>query len=279
MRGLIVWLPSPGHSGGKTRKSRLNRLCVGVIFARKTDALVDFGCFVMDESLKARDLEKKLAARRAAEMVKDGQLVGLGTGSTAIIAIMEIGKRVLAEGLKIRAVATSAASHMLGVQMDIPMIDLNDAGRLDITIDGADEINPRFSMIKGGGGALVREKLVAFSSDAEIIVVDSSKRVSTLGEARPLPVEVLKFAWRYAARRLQDLGCTPHLRQAQSQPFESDNGNYILDCDFGRIDDPADLETTIKLIPGVVESGLFIRLASTLIVGIGEAVQVIDCKN
>jgi ribose 5-phosphate isomerase A len=229
----------------------------------------------MSKESSATDLEKAAAARRAAEMVRDGQLVGLGTGSTATIAIRELGRRVK-EGLKIEGVATSTAIEALAASLSIPLVNFNEISKLDITIDGADEIDSKFNMIKGGGGALIREKLVAIASEKEIIIVDSSKRVARLGDARVLPVEVLRFGWSLAERALTKLGCTCVLRRAGDQVFLSDNGNYILDCNFGGIDDPAGLEKTIKLIPAVVESGLFINLASTLIVGSGQSVQVID---
>jgi ribose 5-phosphate isomerase A len=226
----------------------------------------------------SKDIEKANAARRAVEMVRDGQLVGLGTGSTAILAINELGKRV-SEGLRIRGVATSVGTHHQATQLGIPMIDLNDASSIDLTIDGADQIDPAFNMIKGGGGALVREKLVAIRSITEVIVVDSSKQVERLGTPWPLPVEVLKFAWRHTASSVAALGSTPTLRQRPDGPFESDNGNYILDCDFGLIQDAPYLERTIKLIPGVVECGLFIGLAAVLIVGSPDGANVIQCRS
>ena len=234
----------------------------------------------MSETQPTRDLEKANAARRAVEMVADGQLVGLGTGTTSLIAIRELGRRV-AEGLKIRGVATSVATYRLATELGIRMIDLNDVNdgeTIDLTIDGADQIDPQFNMIKGGGGALVREKLVAISSKQEIIIVDRSKQVPMLGDACALPVEVLKFSWRFAARSLASLGGAPRLRETAAGPFESDNGNYVLDCDFGAIDDPPYLERAIKLIPGVVEGGLFIGIATTLIVGTPDGAQVIQCK-
>ncbi|HEY6330491.1 MAG TPA: ribose-5-phosphate isomerase RpiA [Blastocatellia bacterium] len=230
----------------------------------------------MSNDKSSKDIEKANAARRAVEMVRDGQVVGLGTGSTAIMAINELGKRVAA-GLKIRGVATSVATHRLAVQLGIPMIDLDAVGATDITIDGADQIDPAFDMIKGGGGALVREKLVAIRSMSEVIVIDSSKQVKHLGAPWSLPVEVLKFAWRHTASSLGALGSAPTLRKGPDGPFESDNGNYILDCEFGVIDEAPYLERTIKLIPGVVECGLFIRLAAVLVVGIADGAKVIQC--
>lgn len=210
---------------------------------------------------------KRIAAERAViDFVRDGQVIGLGTGSTAAFALEKLGQLV-AEGLKIRGVPTSRQTELRAMELGIPLIEFNEVERIDVTIDGADEIDPEFNMIKGGGGALTREKLVAMASEREVIVVDSSKRVSRLGQSRPVPVEVLPFGWRLAARSLGQLGCSPKLRQQAGAPFLTDNGNYILDCDFGPISDPAELERRLKLLPAVVECGLFIGLAHTLIIG------------
>ncbi|MGH9826476.1 MAG: ribose-5-phosphate isomerase RpiA, partial [Blastocatellia bacterium] len=220
-----------------------------------------------------RDAQKQEAGERAAEFVQDGNLVGLGTGSTAAFAIRALGRRVL-EGLKIRGVPTSKASQSLAEQLGIPLVDLNEYCRLDVSIDGADEIDPAFDMIKGGGGALIREKLVALASDREIIIVDELKLVPRLGQSHPVPVEVLTFGWCLAKRALTDMNGNPRLRMTGDVPFVSDNGNYIFDCEFGPIGDPPFLEKEIKQIPGVVDSGLFIGLADTLIVGSENGVLV-----
>jgi len=220
-----------------------------------------------------RSAHKALAAHRAVGFVRDGHVVGLGTGSTAAFAIKELGLLV-AQGLRIRGVPTSRASKSLAEECGIPLVDINETCRVDVTIDGADEIDPSFNMIKGGGGALFREKLVAIASDLEIIIVDPPKLVSVLGQTVPVPVEVLKFGWCLTDRRLRGLGCIPRLRQQDGQPYESDNGNYILDCQFQLIPDPDTLEKAIKAVPGVVESGLFIGLAHRLIIGSNEGVEV-----
>jgi len=227
------------------------------------------------EQERIRTANKAVAARRAVEFVRDGQIVGLGTGSTTAFAIKELGFLVR-EGLMIRGVPTSKATELLADQCGIPLVDLNESCRIDVTIDGADEIDPRFNMVKGGGGALFREKLVAIASDLEIIIVDPPKLVQTLGQTMPVPVEVLKFGWCLPERRLRELGCTPTVRQKAGQPYESDNGNYILDCWFGPISDPAYLDQAIKQIPGVVESGIFIGLADRLIIGSDHGVEVRD---
>jgi ribose 5-phosphate isomerase A len=219
------------------------------------------------------DLAKSRAAERAIQFVESGQVVGLGTGSTAALAIQGLG-RLVKQGLTITGVPTSTRSERIARELGIPLVTLNDCLRLDITIDGADQIDDRFDMIKGGGGALIREKLVAIASDREIIVVDESKLVSRLGVSVPLPVEVLQFAWRLSSRLLAELGCVPKLRESAGLPFESDNGNYILDCDFGAITDPRSLEASIRQVPGVVESGLFVGLAQTVVIGSESGVEV-----
>lgn len=220
-----------------------------------------------------RDELKKRAGERAVDFVEDGNCVGLGTGSTTLFAIQEIGKRVK-EGLKITGVPTSKRSEQLALDLGIPLTDLNSVDHLDVVIDGADEIDPAFNMIKGGGGALTREKLVALSAIRRVFVVDPPKLVNKLGGIYPLPIEVLPFAWKLSARLLEELGCTLQLRESEGKAYETDNGNYILDCRFGLIDDAPEMERKIKLLPGVVESGLFIGIAQTLIIGFEEGVEV-----
>jgi ribose 5-phosphate isomerase A len=219
------------------------------------------------------DAGKSRAADRAVQFVQNGQIVGLGTGSTAAFAIRGLG-RLVKEGLRITGVPTSTRSEQLAREVGIPIVDLNQCSRIDITIDGADQIDDRFDMIKGGGGALAREKLVAIASDREVVVVDRSKLVTQLGGSVPLPVEVLPFGWRLASRFLQELGGVPRLRQSSGVPLETDNGNYILDCDFGAITDAGLLEKSIRRVPGVVESGLFIGLADTVVIGSESGVEI-----
>ena len=223
--------------------------------------------------MKDLDKPKQQAAERALELVRDGQVIGLGTGSTSKFAIEGLG-RLVREGLSIKGVPTSIATERMSRDLGIPLVDLNDAGVIDITLDGADEVDPNFNMIKGGGGALTREKLVALASVKRVILVDESKLVSKLGQTRLLPVEVLPFASTMSARLLTGLGCVAHLRRHGQAPFVTDNGNHILDCAFGLIDDPADLEKRIKLVPGVIESGLFVGIAQTLIIGFDDRVEI-----
>ena len=220
-----------------------------------------------------KDQAKQRAAERAIEQVRDGQVVGLGTGSTAKFAIEGLGRRVR-EGLSIRGVPTSIASGRMAAELGIPLVALNDAGVIDVTFDGADEVDPDFNMIKGGGGALTREKLVALASKKRVILVDESKLVSKLGETRPLPVEVLPFAWTLSARLLKEMDCIPSLREETGRPFITDNGNHILDCACGAIEDPPAMEKRIKLLPGVVECGLFIGIADILVIGFDERIEI-----
>ena len=219
------------------------------------------------------DKSKQRAAERALEFVRDGQVIGLGTGSTAKFAIEGLG-RLVREGLSIKGVPTSIATARLATELGIPLVGLNEAGVIDITLDGADEVDPNFNMIKGGGGALTREKLVALASVKRVILVDETKLVPKLGQSRQLPVEVLPFASAFSARLLIELGCVTNLRSHAGETFVTDNGNHILDCSFGPIEDPADLEKRIKLLPGVVESGLFIAIADLLVIGFDDRVEV-----
>jgi ribose 5-phosphate isomerase A len=216
---------------------------------------------------------KKRAAERAIEFVEDGQIVGLGTGSTTRFAIEGLARRVAA-GLKITGIATSIDTERMAKSLGITLADLNEIGGIDITIDGADSVDARFNMIKGGGGALTREKLVALASKRRIIIVDDSKLVEHLGVTWAVPVEVLPFAWRLTETYISSLGCRLRLREKEGKPFETDNGNYILDCKFEAIPDPEDLEPKIKLVPGVVENGLFIGIADVLVVGYEDHVEL-----
>ena len=212
---------------------------------------------------------KEAAGSRAADHVADGMVVGLGTGSTAEYAIRTLGRRV-AQGLRIRAVATSEASARLARELNIEVLDLEGGLAVDLTIDGADEVDPGLDLVKGLGGALLREKIVARSSKQLIIIVDSSKMVPRLGTRSPLPVEVVPFAWSLVRHHLAEEGLRAELRPdaGTGGPYETDNGNLILDCHFPHgIDDPVHTESWINSLPGVVENGLFIDLADRVIVG------------
>ena len=208
---------------------------------------------------------KRMAAEKAVEYVRDGMTVGLGTGSTAYWAIRKIGERVK-EGLTIKAAATSVSSEKLARELGIPLIPFAEIEAIDLTIDGADEVDGDWNLIKGGGGALLREKIVAAASKTFIVVVDESKPVSRLG-AFPLPVELVPFGHEMTLRKLRALGCEPAIRTVDGKRFVTDNGNYIADCRFGRIDRPDALHIAINMIPGVVDNGLFVRMATRVIVG------------
>ncbi len=208
---------------------------------------------------------KEVSGTYAANLVQEGMAVGLGTGSTAKFAILRLGERVK-EGLNIVAIPTSEASAQLAKELGIKLVSFGEVTHLDITIDGADEIDPNFYMLKGGGGALLREKIVASITKRQICIVDPNKTVEKLGKF-PLPVEVIKFGWEVVARKIESMGGKYKVRQRDGQNYVTDNGNYILDCDFYPIENPPELEKAIKMVPGVVEVGLFINLAHTLIMG------------
>ncbi|WP_341277790.1 ribose-5-phosphate isomerase RpiA [Paenibacillus sp. FSL H8-0537] len=209
---------------------------------------------------------KQLAAEKAVQLVQDGMLIGLGTGTTAYWAILKLAQRMKLEGLDIKAVASSKQSEDLAAEYGIPLVPLAEITAIDLTIDGADEVDGELHLIKGGGGALLREKILAAHSRAFIVIVDESKKVSQLGHF-PLPVEVVPFASNLTLQKLRELGCTAELRASADGIFVTDNGNYIADCRFGNIASPAELHDQLNAIPGVVENGLFISMASQVIVG------------
>lgn len=213
--------------------------------------------------------EKQNAAREAVKLIKDGQVVGLGTGSTAVLAVQEIAELVK-KGLRIQGVPTSDSTAALARELSIPLIDINTADHIDITIDGADEFTKELHLIKGGGGALLREKIVAAKTRQEVIIADSSKYVEKLGKFK-LPVEVIPFAASYVLKEVLKLGGEGAVR---GEPFITDEGNYIIDVDFKRIEDPVSLSDQLKSIVGVVEHGLFTGLAERVLMGEGDSVKV-----
>jgi ribose 5-phosphate isomerase A len=214
-----------------------------------------------------QDEAKALVGKRAAQLVQDGMAVGLGTGSTSVQFIKALGERVKNEGLKIRCVASSDASTELGRSLGMDVVTLNELPELDIYIDGADEVAPGFALIKGGGAALLREKIVASSAKKFVCVVDSTKLVEKLGKF-PLPVEVIKMALPLVEKRLSELGLNPKLRMLKdgSGPLLTDEQNYILDCACGVIEDPEVTAAEIRSIVGVVEHGLFLGMTSMVLV-------------
>jgi ribose 5-phosphate isomerase A len=210
---------------------------------------------------------KKIAGEKAVEHIEDGMILGLGTGSTVEYTLRKLGKLVR-DGLKIKGIPTSIHTQRIAKEEKIPLTNLEENPVIDVTIDGADEVDSDLNLIKGGGGALLREKVIAFNSKKVIIVIDDSKVVKALGIDIPLPVEVVKFGWTSTKKTLEELDCTVELRKIMGEePFITDNSNYILDCEFERIDEPEQVEIDINNIPGVVENGLFIGLVDEVIVG------------
>jgi ribose 5-phosphate isomerase A len=219
----------------------------------------------------ANDLEKEAAARASLRFVKDGQVLGLGTGSTAAYFIKLLGEEVR-RGLRIRGIPTSDRSRELALSLGIPVVTLDDCQEIDVTVDGADEVDPQLRLIKGGGGALLREKIVASATKQMIVVADASKQVQTLGRF-PLPVEVIRFAQALVAKRIRALGAEVQLRRNEDgSPYITDENNHILDCRFGEMRDPDGLARELSWMPGVVEHGLFIGMASVVLFARGSEI-------
>ena len=216
-------------------------------------------------ALDANALKKLVAEEAVKRYVKDGMNVGLGTGSTAKFMIEKIGELVQ-QGYNLTCTATSVQSEELAKSLGIKVVDLDEIGHLDITIDGADEVDPDMQLIKGLGGALLREKIVAAATVKEIIIADESKLVDKLGTKAPLPVEVLQFGHEHTKVALEKQGCKAELRMKDGKPFITDSGNYIYDCRFESIEKPFFLETRIDVIPGVVENGLFLNTAVDVLI-------------
>jgi len=220
---------------------------------------------------------KKIAAEKAVERVEDGMILGIGTGSTVEFAIKKLGEMVKS-GLKIEGIPTSIRTKKQAKECGIPLVDINDYKEIDLTIDGADEVDSCLNLIKGGGGALTREKIIAYHSKKVIIIVDESKIVKKLGAGVPIPIEVTKFGWNATKKSLEELKCSSELRKIMDELYITDNSNYILDCDFGKIDEPEVLENQINSIPGVVENGLFLGLADEVIVGSKQGIITLEQK-
>ena len=221
------------------------------------------------------DTEKAAAARKSLEYVKDGMIVGLGSGSTATFAIQFLGEQVR-QGLKIRGIPTSRASGELARSLNIPLTSFDEVDHTDVTIDGADEVAAGLALIKGGGGALLHEKIVASSSRKLVIVADEHKMVQTLGKF-PLPVEVIPFAAAPVKAQLEKLGAHPVLRAGHDgKPYITDEGNYIFDCHYEKIPDPPAVAQSLKSLTGVVEHGLFLGLASVAIVAGPNGARIVN---
>lgn len=231
------------------------------------------------ERQAAIDQLKQVAANSAAAELRDGMVVGLGSGTTARLAVDAIGLRVK-EGLQIIGIPTSERTATQARSLGIPLSTLGEHAQIDVTIDGADEVEiGTLNLIKGGGGNELREKIVAAASARLIIAVDESKVVSHLGARAKVPVEVPQFGWQATARKLAKLEAVPILRlRSDGEPFVTDGGNYILDCAFGRIESPETLQRELDSVVGVVEHGLFIGLASLVLVGAASGVQRLECS-
>jgi ribose 5-phosphate isomerase A len=222
-----------------------------------------------------RDAQKRAAAERAVVEVEDGMVLGLGSGSTAALVIAALAARVAA-GLRVLGIPTSEQSAALARRLGVPLTTFAEHRRIDLTIDGADQVERgTLALVKGLGGALLREKIVASASRRMIVVVDETKLVERLGDRTPLPLEIVPFGAEAVIERLAALEGRPELRRRDGKPFVTDNGNYIVDCHFAVITDPAALEARLAAIVGVVESGLFLGLASKVIVGTRHGVEEI----
>jgi ribose 5-phosphate isomerase A len=218
---------------------------------------------------------KRAAAYKAVEAVEDGMVIGLGTGSTATFAVEALGARI-ARGLQVTTISSSERTAALAKRLAIPMTTFAEHRRIDITIDGADQLERgTLNLVKGLGGALLREKIVASASRRMIVVADETKVVTKLGKRTPLPVEVVMFGWETVLDRLSAIGCSPRLRLSGTKPFQTDGGNYIADCSIDDIADASGLERQLASIVGVVESGLFVGIASIAIVGTATGVDIL----
>ncbi len=221
--------------------------------------------------------EKQAAAEKAIEFVKNGMIVGLGSGSTAIFFTKKLGEEVK-RGLKIKGVSTSNATTNLALSLNIPLLSIDEVSEIDLTVDGADEVDPMFNGIKGGGGALLFEKIIASISKKIIWVVDSSKLVKELGKF-PLPVEIVSFGYKHTLKRLKEAGFNPSLRMKEGEISLSDGNNIIADLDLGKIDNPNKLEKKLKAFVGVIETGLFANTPDKVIVGEASNIKVLENKD
>lgn len=226
-----------------------------------------------------RDQLKSAAAARAIEFVESGMVVGLGTGSTAAFVIQHLAARI-AQGLRVVAVPTSEHTAQSARRLGITLTSFAEHRRIDVAIDGADEVQRgTLDLIKGHGGALLREKIVAAASERFIVVVDDEKLVGRLGAQMPIPVEVVQFGWQATAAALEKLGAQPELRHTEGQSFVTDGGNFILDCHFGPIDDPAKLEQRINMTVGVVENGLFVGRSAVVVVASEGGIEILTAPS
>ena len=239
----------------------------------------------MIDHLSLSDRSKYACALRASALVENGMKVGLGTGSTAYWLVYHLAERVRSEGLEFVGVPTSNKTREQAQAEGLKLISMDDAGRLDITIDGADEFDQSMNLIKGGGGAHLQEKIVAFGSDRMVVIADETKKVNKLGKF-PLPVEVLKFGSASSQKQIEELliaqnykDFTVQMRMEKNKPFITDEGNYIFDLNLGEIQNPRKLCVDLNIIPGVVENGLFIDICNAVIIGYSDGTAKISWKD
>ncbi len=218
--------------------------------------------------------EKKNAAEKAVEFVRDGMILGLGTGSTINFFLQKLSEQIK-KGLKIKGVSSSNSTTSLALTYNIPLKSIDEVELIDLTIDGADEIDKQFNGIKGGGGALLFEKLIASISKKNIWIVDSSKLVNKLGKF-PLPVEIVPFGYKHTLKKLNEAGFNPSIRIKSEEIFQSDGGNYIVDLKTGEIKNPMELSEKLKLINGIIETGLFINTPDLVLAGYNNEVKVLE---
>jgi ribose 5-phosphate isomerase A len=219
---------------------------------------------------------KQLAGEKAVEFIKEGMKVGLGTGSTVYFTVLKLSEKVR-KGFQIKAVCTSVATHKLAVSLNIPILSMEEVDQLDLTIDGADEIDPNGHGIKGRWGALLFEKIVAANSRQNIWVVDNSKIVDHLGKF-PLPVEVIPFGYKQVVKKFVESGYNPEIKMEGKETFKTDSGNFIIQLNLGKIDDPVELDRSLKHIPGVVEHGLFTGIVNKAVVADKSHIRIINYR-
>lgn len=222
--------------------------------------------------------KKKQAAIKAAQLIKDNMIVGLGTGTTAYYLLEELGRKIKEENLNITGVTTSNQTKKIALDFKIPIRDLNKVNNIDITIDGADEFDPQFNGIKGGGGALLYEKIVATYSTKYVWIVDNTKQVKQLG-AFPLPIEVIPYGYEKLIQVLQTKKYNPRLRLENDHPFITDSGNYIIDCNLNSINHPQKLALELNNLVGVVEHGLFLNMVDQIIIGCENDLKILENTN
>ncbi|MFA1819979.1 ribose-5-phosphate isomerase RpiA [Virgibacillus oceani] len=227
--------------------------------------------------MKQMDVQKKLAGEASIDFIKDGMVVGLGSGSTVNWMVRKLAERVK-EGLDIKGIPSSKKTERLALEVGVPLTDFSSVDHIDIAIDGADEVDGEFNILKGGGGSLVREKIVDVNANQLVIIVDESKLVKKLGEF-PLPIEVLQFGWEVTAKKIAELGGEPVIRVRDGERFISDNGNYILDCQFERIPKPEELHSNLKQLTGVVETGIFTNMADKVIIARDDKVEIVKVDS